>query len=264
MQGIVVYFDLGNTLVFGSPGNYQPFADAAATITELRSRGYKTGLLSDQSPGTSHADVRAFLDQHGLQSSLFDFITISSDFSPPIYKPNPPIFAAAVSNAGHTVASEKLIFVTETFAHIDAARQLGWRGIHKPYQASCTTASGECVAYLSDLLDLLPDPNEYCSCFKMGNGSTVPGATSWQPYGSNSGVYVDIDTSGCGFSSTPRYFTSIGGRSGHWATTGATSIYNPTPTKFRIYIRWANGGSLTPASANGRKWHINWFAVEES
>ena len=263
MQGSVVYFDLGNTLVFGSQGNYQPFPDAAATISELRSRGYKIGLLSDQPPGTTHADVRVFLDQHGLQSSLIDFITISSDFNPPIYKPAAQIFAAAVSNAGHAVASEKLIFVTETLAHINAARQLGWRGIHKPYQASCTPASGECVGSLSDLLALLPDLEQHGASFKMGSGATVPGATNWQPYGNNSGVYVDVDTSGCGFTSTPRYFTSIGGRSRHWSTTGATSIYNPTPTKFRVYVRWANGGTLTPAAANGRKWHINWFAVEE-
>ena len=222
MQGSVVYFDLGNTLVFGSPGNYQPFPDAAATISELWNRGYKIGLLSDQPPGATHADVRAFLDQHGLQSTLFDFITISSDFNPPIYKPAPQIFAAAVSNAGYDQASEKLIFVTETLAHIQAARQLGWRGIHKPYQASCTPASGECIESLSDLLDLLPDLGLHGMSFKMGTGSTIPGSTNWQPYGNNTGVYVDIDTSGCGFSNTPRYFTSIGGTSSHWSTTGRT------------------------------------------
>jgi hypothetical protein len=104
--------------------------------------------------------VRAFLDQYGLQSSLFDFITISSDFNPPIYKPHPQIFAAAVSNAGHVAASEKLIFVTETLIHINTARQLGWRAIHKPYQASCTAASGECVEALNELLNLLPDQNQ--------------------------------------------------------------------------------------------------------
>ena len=97
--------------------------------------------------------------------------------------------------------------------------------------------------------------------FKFGSGSTPPGSTNWQPYGNNTGIYLDIDTSGCGFNSTPRYFTSIGGRSNHWSTTGATSIYNATPTKFRVYVRRSNGATLTPAYANARKWHINWFAV---
>ena len=263
MQSSVVYFDLGNTLVYMSQGTYQPFPDAATTISELWNRGYKLGLLSDQPPGTTHADVRAFLDQYGLQSSLFDFITISSDFNPPIYKPDPQIFAAAVSNAGHTAASERLIFVTETLTHINAARQLGWRAIHKPYQASCTAASGECVESLNELLNLLPDQNQDAASFKMGSGTTVPGATNWQPYGNNTGIYLDIDTSGCGFTSIPRYFTTIGGRSNHWSTTGATSIYNATPTKFRVYVRFSNGAALTPAYANARMWHINWLAVED-
>jgi hypothetical protein len=98
--------------------------------------------------------------------------------------------------------------------------------------------------------------------FKIGSGSTPPGSTNWQPYGNNTGIYVDVDTSSCGFTATPKYFTSIGGRSNHWSTTGATSIYNPSPTKFRVYVRFSNGRTLTPAYANARQWHINWFATE--
>ena len=150
--------------------------------------------------------------------------------------------------------------MTETLAHIEAARQLGWRGIHKPFQASCMALSGECVETLSGLIELLPRQRE--QAIKMGSGSTITAATSWQSYG-NTGIYIDIDTSGCEFTTTPRYFTSIGGTGGHWSTTGATSIYNPTPTKFRVYVRWANGAPLTPAAANSRKWYINWFAIED-
>ena len=98
---------------------------------------------------------------------------------------------------------------------------------------------------------------------KICSGSTTPGSTNWQPYGGNTGIYLDVDTSVGKFTSTPRYFTTIGGNSSHWATTGATSIYNATPTGFRVYVRWSDGSALTPAQANSFQWHINWLAVEE-
>ena len=89
-------------------------------------------------------------------------------------------------------------------------------------------------------------------------GATPVGNTAWQPY--TEGIFVDVDTSSAQFASTPIYITSLGGNGGHWATTGATSIYLPTRTGFRVYVRWANGGSLTPAIANQNGWHINWIA----
>jgi zinc metalloprotease ZmpB len=98
---------------------------------------------------------------------------------------------------------------------------------------------------------------------KICSGSTTAGSTNWQPYGGNTGIYLDIDTSACKFTTTPRYFASLGGNSSHWATTGATSIYSPTPNGFRVYVRWSDGSALTPAQANSFQWHINWLAVEE-
>jgi hypothetical protein len=98
---------------------------------------------------------------------------------------------------------------------------------------------------------------------KIHSGSTTPGSTNWQPYSGDTGVYLDIDTSHGHFTTTPRYFASLGGSSSHWATTGATSIYNPTPNGFRVYVRWSNGSAITPAQANSLQWHINWLAVEE-
>jgi hypothetical protein len=88
-------------------------------------------------------------------------------------------------------------------------------------------------------------------------GQTPAGATAWQQYGTE-GIYVDVSTSACGFSSTPLYFTSIGGWSSHWTTTGATSIYSPTANSFRIYVY--NPG-ITAAQANNLGWHINWQAA---
>jgi hypothetical protein len=96
----------------------------------------------------------------------------------------------------------------------------------------------------------------------IARGSTPVGNTAWQEY--SGGVFVDVDTSSAGFTTTPIYITSLGGRSDHWWTTGATSIYLPTPTGFRVYVRWSTGGSLTPLTpevANQLGWHINWIAV---
>jgi len=156
MSAPVIYFDLGNTLVFGPADNRQPFDDAVSTIEELWWRGYKIGLLSDQNPGTSEQDVRQKLIDYGLESYRFDVITISSEFDPPIYKPAAEIFEAAAAKAGHATASNNTIFVTEDIDHVEAARDLGWRSIHKPFGSACTPASGECIENLDELLAIFP------------------------------------------------------------------------------------------------------------
>ena len=97
----------------------------------------------------------------------------------------------------------------------------------------------------------------------IARGSTPVGNTAWQQYPDGEGVFVDVDTSSAGFTTTPIYITSLGGDTQHWGTTGATSIYVPTPTGFRVYVRWWAGGPLTPALANQNRWHINWIAVPQ-
>jgi hypothetical protein len=100
---------------------------------------------------------------------------------------------------------------------------------------------------------------EQVMSIKFASGSTTPGATNWIRYSDN-GIYLDIDVSAAGFTETPKYFTSIGGRSNHWTTQGATSIYNASPNGFRVYVY---KGGVTPKYANDRDWHINWLAVGE-
>jgi len=90
-------------------------------------------------------------------------------------------------------------------------------------------------------------------------GRTPVGNTAWQPF--PGGIFVDVNTTFAGFTKTPLYITSLGGNGYHWATAGATSIYEPTPTGFRVYVRWLNGDPLTPAFANQYGWHINWIAT---
>lgn len=90
-------------------------------------------------------------------------------------------------------------------------------------------------------------------------------AGNWQhyPIATGDGVYMDVDTSAAGFTSTPVYFTSISGIAGHWRTTGASSIYDPTSTGFRIYINDLNDEDVTPSMVNSAVppnwgWVIHW------
>jgi hypothetical protein len=97
---------------------------------------------------------------------------------------------------------------------------------------------------------------------KFFAGQTKPGATAWQDYPNGTGVFVDVDTSGGHFATTPIYLSSLGGISHHWATTGATSIYNATATGFRIYIRWADGKPMSRDDAYAHGWFVNWVGIE--
>ena len=96
---------------------------------------------------------------------------------------------------------------------------------------------------------------------RVASGRTTPGNTQWVQY-SDIGIYVDVDTNAGRFTGTPVYLTSIGGDSHHWSTAGATSIYTPTATGFRIYVKWVDSSPLTVAQANQHKWHINWTGTE--
>ena len=98
--------------------------------------------------------------------------------------------------------------------------------------------------------------------FRLGAGRTPAGSTNWQPYSGTAGIFVDVDTSGAGFTAVPVYLTALHGNSNHWSTTGGTSVYTPTQTGFRIYVRWADGSALTPAQANTNGWHIQWLGVQ--
>ena len=101
-----------------------------------------------------------------------------------------------------------------------------------------------------------PGPLRVC------NGNTTKGNTAWVQYSNSNGIYVDVNTSKCGFTSTPTYISSLGGDSSHWYTTGGSSIYSPSANSFRIYIYFLEG-AITPERANASfKWHINWVAVE--
>jgi hypothetical protein len=153
-----VFFDLGRTLTFFDATNQrQPFADALDTLQILHERGYRLGLLSNQSASATVDQVYALLAGFGFTKYIErELVTISSEIPGNVGKPNQPIFDLALDKAGHSAASDQSIFVTETLNHIQAARNFGWRAILKRNAGACQPAEGECVTGLSGLLDLLP------------------------------------------------------------------------------------------------------------
>ena len=92
------------------------------------------------------------------------------------------------------------------------------------------------------------------------SGSTPSGTTNWKAYGSNA-IYLDVNTVAAGFTSTPRYFASLGGGSSQFNALGVNGIYSATPTGFRIYLRDWKGAALTPAYANSKGWYVQWLGV---
>jgi hypothetical protein len=96
-------------------------------------------------------------------------------------------------------------------------------------------------------------PRRVCS------GSTPIGSTAWSVYNAN-GVTVKVDTSGCGFTSTPHYVSSLGCSNVCWQTTGGNNPYKATATGFDIYVYYIPG-PFTPAQANESGFHIEWIAV---
>lgn len=91
-------------------------------------------------------------------------------------------------------------------------------------------------------------------------GSTPYGNTNFQSYGGND-LYVDVDTSGCGFTSTPLYITNLHGDGANYTVVGGSSAYARTATGFRLYLHSTQGISLTPAIANSFGWHVVWLAM---
>eukprot|EP00565_Helicotheca_tamesis_P006194 CAMPEP_0185724440 /NCGR_PEP_ID=MMETSP1171-20130828/921_1 /TAXON_ID=374046 /ORGANISM="Helicotheca tamensis, Strain CCMP826" /LENGTH=787 /DNA_ID=CAMNT_0028392291 /DNA_START=15 /DNA_END=2378 /DNA_ORIENTATION=+ len=84
----------------------------------------------------------------------------------------------------------------------------------------------------------------------------------WKHYSEGS-LYVDVDTSGCGYSETPNYITSLSGTSTHFVLTGTTAVYHPTKSGFRMYIRGSTDGArkkLTTDFARDKKYQVNWIA----
>lgn len=95
---------------------------------------------------------------------------------------------------------------------------------------------------------------------RIASGRTNPGE-GWMPY-FGVGIYIDVDTTSGHFTGTPTYTSSVGGNGNQWTLTGTSAIYSPTPTGFRIYVRWSDGHAMTPADAQTWGWYVNWVGVD--
>jgi len=159
-------------------------------------------------------------------------------------------FAGSPSNAGMGYEYMKLLAQGEPAG--DALYGMKSSGVSSP---------GSYSEILMNFYDfcLDGDPSLSISPF-IKSGSTTPGETNWKAYGS-SAIYLDVDTSAAGFTSTPLYFASLGGNGYHWLAIGINAIYAATPTGFRLYLRSLDGAALTPANANSRGWYVQWLGV---
>ncbi len=119
--------------------------------------------------------------------------------------------------------------------------------------------------------------------FHIAQGITSPQThqQDWVNYGSSTwpqpaGFYINVDTSNCGFTSTPHYMMAIEGAGGfHWYLSGLNCIYNATPNGFRVYLRWTDapsdfatiGSSTEPnplrvQTAKDKKWSLKWTGIQ--
>ncbi|WP_424530537.1 hypothetical protein ACOZ38_12520 [Sphaerisporangium viridialbum] len=97
------------------------------------------------------------------------------------------------------------------------------------------------------------------SAIQIGAGRTDPGV-GWVAYNTN-GISLDVDTSSANFAGTPVYLISLGGIDKHFQLTGANAVYGATAKSFRVYLRYSDWASLTPADAKTRGWFVNWVGV---
>jgi hypothetical protein len=92
------------------------------------------------------------------------------------------------------------------------------------------------------------------------SGMTSPGSSGWQltKHGS---LKLKVNTTGCDFNWTPRYFASINGNTKHWRTRGAHIVYRAKRTGFVVYIVYDKKIDAVAAEAN--KWAISWVGTLE-
>jgi len=104
-----------------------------------------------------------------------------------------------------------------------------------------TTSLSLTIAKIDDMMDEVlivsgEQPAGDEKCMKVCAGSTGRSTTDWTNYGGD-GIYYDVDISDCGFKTIPTVTTAIEGSSSHWVSLGTSSIYNTSPSAFRIYLK---------------------------
>ena len=75
-------------------------------------------------------------------------------------------------------------------------------------------------------------------------------------------MYVEVDMTKCGFAKIPNVVISVEGSSHHWMALGTSSVYNVTPTTFRVYLHNQEASAAAGVLNEEKyKWNIEWVAV---
>lgn len=113
------------------PGHLEPLAETVALMQRLKGAGHRLFYLSNM-PGPfadhlerSHAFMDWFAD--GVFSSRVQLM-----------KPHPAIFHFAAERFG--IAPGETIFIDDVLHNVEAARALGWQGVHFQGAAQCEAA----------------------------------------------------------------------------------------------------------------------------
>jgi hypothetical protein len=102
---------------------------------------------------------------------------------------------------------------------------------------------------------------------KIVCGESNPG--SWRNYtdlpgGTPDAIFTDVDTRVGGvaaFTTAPMYFTSLLCLSGCWRAMGGQSVYNGSPTGFRVFIQDFNPEVMDRILAQTWNYRIRWCGI---
>ncbi|MCO4743758.1 MAG: hypothetical protein KC912_03145 [Proteobacteria bacterium] len=89
-------------------------------------------------------------------------------------------------------------------------------------------------------------------------GRTAP--SDWAIYSTYHPV-VDVDITGCGFTSKPYITIALHGSGSHWTTVGGSSVYSATKDGFRVHIRSVDSSTADTYTTAASQWYIEWIAV---
>jgi HAD superfamily hydrolase (TIGR01549 family) len=143
-----------------SQAYWKPEKDAQSTLTILKNRGYRLGVISNAG---DDADVQNLIDKAGVRSFL-DFILTSAAYG--IRKPDPKIFHIAleqwgflpqeVAMVGDTLGADVLGGKNAGLFTIWITRRVDTSGNHTHQDAIQPDAVIHTLAELPDLLESLP------------------------------------------------------------------------------------------------------------
>jgi hypothetical protein len=238
-----------NTLINTAQDNFQVFLQQAGIYDELaETRKYHINW-EEVRPFLSRSDLctgRTFSGNTGWQQYNENGVYLDVYMGACPFSTTSAIFTSLgfpASESVHYLAAESIQGVTSIYPTTDGFRVY----LRKP---GITAAFAEQRGFQLNWQAIPYGTNNADGCV----GRTSATNTPWVSYNGGSGLYVDVDTSACGETRSATYITSLGGTSRHWATTGVTSIYSPTSTGFRVYIKTTE----TPEQARANGWHVNW------